>query len=102
MNIQLEVTGGFTGKAGKQSICLELEKIPDGVATEIRSLLGSIPPSAWGGSFLSNHPRPWDFKQELTVREEGKERTVTFHKGQGPAELTKLTEKILECGAPTA
>lgn len=94
MKIVLEVTGGFTGKAGKQVIAVDVDQLPADLASETRRLLNAIPPSAWGGSFLSNHPKPWDFKHRLSVHDGG-ERVVTFHKGYGPAELTTLAERII-------
>ncbi len=95
MKLVLEVTGGFTGKAGKQVISLDLDQLPEGVASEMHRLLEAVPPSVWGESYLSNHPKPWDFRHELSVRD-GEQRMVTFHKGQGPSELTTLAERIVD------
>ena len=96
MKVRLEVTGGFTGKAGTQVIRLDLEQLSADEAAAIRTLIDALPESTWGGSFMSSHPKPWDFKHTLIVGEGEQRRAVTFHKGNGPVQLTTLAEWLVE------
>ncbi len=98
MKIVLEITGGFTGKAGKQVIDIDLDQLPSHVASEMQNLIGAVPSSVWGGTYLASHPRPWDFTHELSVRD-GEARSVTFHSGQGHEVLTTLAQRIIDYNA---
>jgi hypothetical protein len=95
--VNLEMTGGFTGAAGKQAITLDLGQLPQAKSAELQSGLDSIPEAAWGSSFFAPHPKPWDFHHVLKVEDDqGVTRQVEFHRGQGPPELTGMVDKITE------
>jgi len=96
VKLQLVVTGGFTGPAGKQRVELELEQLPPAEASKLRADLEQIPESAWGSSFLLPHPKPWDFRHVLSVKSGEREQVVTFHGGAGPAALTAIAKSLLE------
>jgi hypothetical protein len=93
----LEIIGGFTGPAGKQMFEFDLSRLPASKAAEIARELRSIPQSAWGSSFLAPHPKSWDFRHVLQVKDEdGTWRQVEFNRNQGPPELTRLVDRICE------
>jgi hypothetical protein len=96
IKITLEITGGFTGRAGKRVIAVDLSQLPEAKAAELHQGLQSIPPTAWGASFFAPHPKPWDFQHVLQVEDGGSTRRVEFHRGQGPPELTRMAEKLIE------
>jgi hypothetical protein len=96
VHIRLEVIGGFTGKAGKQVIQIELAKLAPEEAAELRRLIERLPDDIWGGSYLAPHPKSWDFRHILQVTEGDNSRTAVFHGGQGPAELTTIARRLIE------
>ena len=95
MIIQLEITGGFTGPVGKQVISLDLAKLPGPEVERIRQDLNAIPANAWGQSFLSAHPKPWDFTHRLVLENTGIQKSIVFHLNEGPSALTTLAAKIV-------
>ncbi len=95
MKLSLEVTGGFTGPAGKQKVEVELDQLPPDRAAKLRADLEQIPASAWGSSFLLPHPKPWDFRHVLSVTSGDQPRVITFQRGAGPPALTKIAEELL-------
>lgn len=95
MKVRLESIGGITGRAGKQIVEIDLSKLDEKAAAELRQALKSIPQNAWGRAFLSEHPKPWDFLQMLTVQEQGRQRSITFHRNEGPPELVQVADKIM-------
>jgi len=97
IKIVLEVTGGFTGPAGKRVVKLVLGELPESKAAELRRELELIPSMAWGRSFFAPHPKPWDFRYLLRVEDGDNTKQTEFHRYQGPAELSRIAEKILEC-----
>src|SRR5438874_635665 len=94
MKIELEITGGFTGPAGKQVIRVALDQLPANDAAALRREVDAIPKTAWGGSFMAAHPQSWDFRHVLRVEQNGETKTVSFHKNQGPAELSQLADHL--------
>jgi hypothetical protein len=96
VKLVLEVTGGFTGPAGTQRVELELEQLPAAEATQLRSDLEQIPETAWGNTFALAHPKPWDFRNVLSVKSGDRDQVVTFHTGAGPAALTRIAKALLE------
>ncbi|MGZ4961153.1 MAG: protealysin inhibitor emfourin [Limisphaerales bacterium] len=98
MKITLEVSGGFTGPAGKSGVSVDVAHLPEREANKIRALVAATPDSAWGGSFFEPHPKPWDFRHTLCVEENGNAKRVVFHRNQGPASLTELADKVNEAG----
>ncbi|HUS34831.1 MAG TPA: protealysin inhibitor emfourin [Verrucomicrobiae bacterium] len=96
MTIVLEKSGGFVGRMAPQVVEVDLDSLPKEQAHEIKTLYEAVPPKAWGGSFLSAHPKSWDFKHVLKVRDDGAERRVEYHQNEGPPELMRLGEKVLE------
>ena len=95
MKLELEVTGGFTGPAGKQLIRIALDQIPAGVAADIQRDLGRVPETAWGCSFMAAHPKSWDFKYVLRMGEGNTQIAITFHKDQGPPELSRIAGQLI-------
>ena len=100
MTLSLEIMGGFTGPAGKHVIRIDPDQVSKSDAAEIGRDLEAIPNTAWGGSFLAPHPKPWDFQFTLTFEKDGHQRTVKFHRNQGPPELSRLAEKITDLNSP--
>ena len=98
MTMVLEKSGGFAGRLATQVVEVDLDRLPKAQAQEIKALYEALPQQMWGGSFLSAHPKSWDFKYVLKVRGDGAERRVEYHQNEGPPELTPLGEKVLECG----
>jgi len=96
VKLVLEVTGGFTGPAGKQRVELDLDQLPPAESAKLRAYLEQIPESAWGKEFALPHPKPWDFKHTLRLISEHGERAVTFHAGAGPATLTHIAQSLIE------
>jgi hypothetical protein len=96
VKLELEVMGGFTGPAGKQVIHLDLDRLPEPEAAELRRELNAVPKESWGGSFLNPHPQSWDFRYVLSADENGRKERITFHRNQGPAALTRLADLILK------
>src|SRR5205085_6081482 len=94
MKIELEVTGGFTGKAGKQSIQVDTDKLDPAEAGRLERDLERLSDGAWGRSFLAPYPKPWDFLHELRLEEDGKQKWVRFHLNQGPPELSSIAEQL--------
>jgi len=99
MKFELEVTGGFTGKAGKELIRIDTDQLEPEVAERLHRDLEQLPPQTWGHSFLAPHPKPWDFLHELRVIEDGRDKSVRFHPNYGPPELTRITEQLKELDA---
>jgi hypothetical protein len=94
MKLDLEVTGGFTGKAGKQIMQADTDHLkPDTAARLLRDLM-QLPDQTWGQSFTSPHPKPWDFLYRLTVVDNDKEKSVQFHLNQGPPGLTQIAKLL--------
>ena len=96
MKLVLEVTGGFTGPAGRQRVEVELAQLPAAEAAQLRSDLDEIPETAWGSTFSLDHPKPWDFRNVLSVKSGERDQVVTFHTGAGPAALTRIAKSLLE------
>jgi len=102
VQLQLEVTGGFTGPLGKQTIQADLDTLKSELASQLRSDLASIPAAAWGSSFIAPHPKPWDFRHVLRVKDQGHERTITFHLDNGPPALSRIARSLGEWHATDA
>jgi hypothetical protein len=96
VKLVLEVTGGFTGPAGKQRVEVELEQLPAAEAAQLRTELEEIPETAWGSTFSLAHPKPWDFRHVLSVTSRERDQVVTFHNGAGPPALTRIAKSLLE------
>jgi hypothetical protein len=96
VQLQLEVTGGFTGALGKQTIRADLDALTPELASQLRSDLDSIPDPAWGSAFTAAHPKSWDFRHVLRVNDEGQERTITFHLDNGPPALSRIARSLLK------
>ena len=94
MIFELEVTGGFTGKAGKQLIRIDTDTLGPADAGRLQRDLEQISDDTWGRSFESPHPKPWDFMYELRVEEVGKQKSVRFHLNQGPSDLSKIADQL--------
>jgi hypothetical protein len=94
VRIVLQVTGGFTGPAGKQTIDVDTTRLPAQAAAKLEGDLQRLPPATWKTHFLKAHPAPWDFVHELRIVDGGSERSTTFHTGEGPPELAALTEQL--------
>jgi hypothetical protein len=97
----LEVTGGFTGPAGKQTIDVETSRLPAPDRERIERDLERLPSDALGSSHLKAHPQSWDFVHELKVGEGVSERTARFHLDEGPPALSTLARHLTEL-APEA
>jgi Emfourin len=96
MKIELEVTGGFTGRAGKQLIRVDTDQLNPTVAAQLHKDLEQLPESSWGQSFESPHPKPWDFLHQLRVVEGDTSKSVRFHFNQGPPALSRIAEQLKE------
>ena len=96
MRVVLEVTGGFTGRAGTRKIDVDTARLSPKAADELTRDLGRLPPSTWHGTFLKAHPAPWDFVHVLRVIDAGGERTTKFHLHEGPPELSAIAERMKE------
>jgi len=96
VRLTLEVIGGFTGPARKQVINLDLARLPSSEAARLSHEIDLIPKTAWGASFFSSSPKPWDFRYSLSIEDTGTEKSVSFHRNQGPPELTRLSEEIVK------
>ena len=96
MKLELEVSGGFTGKAGMQVLRLDTEHIAPELRAKLHQSLEDLPDTVWGHSYMSPSPQSWDFNHKLTVIEDGKEKSVQFHLGQGPQELTTIAALMKE------
>jgi hypothetical protein len=94
MKVKLEVTGGFTGKAGAQTIEEDTDRLDPATATQIGHALKLLPDQTWGQSYLSPHPKSWDFLHKLTITDAHGEKTVQFHSGVGPPGLTRIAELL--------
>jgi hypothetical protein len=96
MKLELEVRGGFTGPAGKQTVAVDLDQLPTAAATALRQQLESVPASSWGGSYLDPHPKPWQFQHQLRVSDGNEQRSAVFHLGHGPPALSAIAKQLLE------
>jgi hypothetical protein len=94
VRVVLEVTGGFTGKAGTQKLEVDTARLSPKDADDLTRDLGRLPPSTWNGSFLKAHPAPWDFLHVLRVVDGAGERTTRFHLHEGPPELSAIAERM--------
>jgi len=94
MKIKLEVTGGFTGKAGAQTIEEDTDCLDPAIAAQIDHALKLLPDQTWGQSYLSPHPKSWDFLHKLTIIDTHGEKTAQFHSGVGPTGLTRIAELL--------
>ncbi len=94
MKVELEVTGGFTGRAGTQKIDVDTSRLPAKDAEDITRDLEQLPPSTWRSTFLKAHPAPWDFVHVLRVVDAGGERATKFHLDEGPKELSTIAERL--------
>lgn len=101
VNIELEITGGFTGKAGTQVIRVQPDQLSPALAASLNECLKEVPDDAWGRTFMSAHPQSWDFMYCLRVTQDGKEKSVRFQKNEGPAQLTRASEILIEFNAAT-
>ena len=93
MTIQLEATGGFTGKLGKQTMPVATDRLAAVDAAPITRDLEQIPADAWGQSYRSPQPKPWDFLYCLTI---DNDRSIEYHLDQGPPALTTLAHQITD------
>jgi len=100
MKIELEGTGGFTGPAGKQVIQVDTDKVGPAVSQRLHRDLEQIPADAWGKSFESAQPKPWDFLYNLSISQDGKQKSVRFHQNQGPPQLSRLVEQLTNLDTP--
>jgi hypothetical protein len=96
MKIALEVTGGFTGKAGKQVIQVDTDQLDPAAAAQLNGDLEQLPDQTWGQFFEAPHPKPWDFIYQLTLGDDGQAKSVRFHLNQGPPGLTRIAEQLKE------
>jgi hypothetical protein len=96
VKLVLEVTGGFTGPAGKQRVEVDLGRLPPAEAAKLHRDLDQIPESAWGQTFTLPHPKAWDFTHKLRVNSGDRENVVTFHDGAGPEPLSRIAKYMLE------
>jgi hypothetical protein len=94
VKVELEITGGFTGRAGAQKIDVDTSRLPPKAADDITRDLEHLPPSTWRSTFLKAHPAPWDFVHVLRVVDAGGERATKFHLNEGPKELSTLAERL--------
>ncbi len=94
MRIVLEVTGGFTGRAGTQKIDVETSRLPQQASDDVTRDLGRLPPNTWQSTFLKAHPAPWDFVYVLRVIDATGERATKFHLHEGPKELSDVAERL--------
>ena len=94
MKISLAISGGFTGKTGKQVIDVDTDDIAPELAKKLHQDIESLPSDSWGESFGSPQPKSWDFWHELNITENGISKSVKFHPDQGPSVLTKLAETM--------
>lgn len=72
-----------------------MASLPKSVADGLFMAVERVPATAWGATFLSPHPKAWDFRHVLQVEDNGHEKMVTFHPNEGPSEVTQLSEKII-------
>jgi hypothetical protein len=100
VRVELEVTGGFTGRAGTQKIDVDTSRLPPKTADDITRDLEQLPPSTWRSTFLKAHPAPWDFVHVLRVVDDGGERATKFHLNEGPKQLSTLAERLKELESP--
>jgi hypothetical protein len=96
MKVELEVSGGFAGPAGKQTLQVDSNQLSAGEAGALRRELESIPAASWGGTFLDPHPKPWQFRHELRVTDGPEQRSAVFHLDHGPAALSVIARTLLE------
>lgn len=96
MKVELEVSGGFSGPAGKQTTEVDLNQLPAPEAATLRREVESVPAASWGNSFLDQHPKPWQFRHVLRVTEGGAQRSAVFHLDHGPAALSAIAKQLLE------
>ncbi len=94
MRISLEVTGGFTGRAGTQKIDVDTSALPPAKAKDVARDLERLPASTWQSQYLKAHPQPWDFVHVLCVTDEHGERSTKFHLNEGPKELSSLVDLL--------
>jgi hypothetical protein len=100
LKIRLEITGGFTGPAGKQVVDIDLDQLPEQDALRLRRDIALVSPTIWGGTFLAAHPKSSDFRHLLRLTDDGPERSAVFHRGQAPAALLSLVDDLLAMHAP--
>lgn len=100
MKVELEITGGYTGRAGTQKIDVDTARLPPNAADAITRDLEQLPASTWQSTFLKAHPAPWDFVHVLRVIDAGRERTTKFHIDEGPRQLSALAERLKELDSP--
>ncbi|HEX3593930.1 MAG TPA: protealysin inhibitor emfourin [Polyangiaceae bacterium] len=96
MKIELEVTGGFTGPAGKQTISVDTARLPVTDAAPLDRDLERLPHATWGNQYLKAHPKPWDFVHELRISDAGGQRSAKFHLDEGPPELSAIARRLTE------
>lgn len=96
LKLRFEIIGGMSGRAAKQVIEINLSELGQDAADELRHAVESLPQSAWGHSFLSEYPKPWDSLQILTIEEMGHQKSITFHRHEGPPELIRLADRIVQ------
>jgi hypothetical protein len=94
VTINLERVGGFAGPIGKEVTELDLNSLSRDQAREIQSQVEAVPSGTWGGSFLSPHPKSWNFREALRIQGDGPERHVEFHIDQAPPELAQLVKSV--------
>lgn len=97
MKVSLEVTGGFAGPAGKQRVEMDTDtaQLSPSETARLTDLLERLPAETWSKRFVAPHPKSWDFLHVLSLEDGHGPRSVTFHLGQGPQELTALAEWLL-------
>ena len=94
MRLVLEITGGFTGRAGTEKIDVDTAQLAPATADDIARDLGRLPASTWQGTFLKAHPTPGDFVHVLRVADANGERSTKFHLHEGPPELSAIAERL--------
>ena len=90
--------GGFTGKLGEEVRHIDLDHLPPSEAAAIERLLREADFFALPPKLEKALRQPWDFTHELTVRDGGRERTVTFHEAAAPPSLRELVQRLAELG----
>ncbi len=98
MKLVLRSGGGFTGKAGEEVHAVDLERLSEADARSLQDLVRAADFFALPDQVRNPAPRPWDFTHCLSVSEDGREHTVTFHEDAAPPALRALVERIHELG----
>ncbi|ASF48392.1 protealysin inhibitor emfourin [Methylovulum psychrotolerans] len=92
MQLNLKITGGFTGAAGAEHYALDLADGPP--SQTLRELLASADFFTLPATLHNPQPKPWDFLYELSVADGLRQHSVSFHLDAAPAALRLLCEKL--------